>query len=37
MLGKYLKPHFLELTNISRVIGYGERQEQLKKVIHLVK
>ena len=31
-----LRIHFLELTNIGRVIGYDELQDELKKAIDLV-
>lgn len=32
-----LRINFLELTNIGRVIGYDELQEELEKAIKLVK
>ena len=31
-----LRIHFLELTNIGRVIGYDELKDELKKPIELV-
>ncbi|MGH1334535.1 MAG: hypothetical protein ACRBFS_00295 [Aureispira sp.] len=31
-----LRTHFLELTNIGRVIGYDELQEELVKAIELL-
>jgi len=31
-----LRIHFLELTNIGRVIGYDELKDELKKAIELV-
>ena len=31
-----LRMHFLELTNIGRVIGYDELQDELKKAIELI-
>ncbi|MBK7883772.1 MAG: hypothetical protein IPJ81_08220 [Chitinophagaceae bacterium] len=31
-----LRMHFLELTSISRVIGYDELQDELKKAVDLI-